>query len=78
MICNYINTLPRCQQQDFNQADTQPEQGLIARQTQQRLSLEVEVGELGYLSSEYTGAATVTTVTTSLLVVSVLHSILNL
>ena len=55
MICNYISALPRCQQEEESFTAlraarsqlTQP--GLVARQTQQKL--ELEVGELGYLSS---------------------------
>lgn len=72
MICNYINALPRCQQGSFDVAGLQSEQGLIARQTQQKLRLEV--GELGYLSSQYTGAATLNTITLSLVVASLLCS----
>ena len=51
MICNYINKLPRCLEQEaearFLRTDT-GEAGLIAKQTQGR---QLEVGELGYLSS---------------------------
>ena len=62
MICNYISALPRCQQEEESFTAlraarsqlTQP--GLVARQTQQKL--ELEVGELGYLASQYTSGAT--------------------
>ena len=60
MICNYISALPRCQQEESFTAlrarsqQTQP--GLVAKQTQQKL--ELEVGELGYLASQYTSGAT--------------------
>merc|ERR1712003_308653 len=37
MICNYINTLPRCQEESYGVAGLQAEQGLIARQTHQHL-----------------------------------------
>ena len=51
MICNYINKLPRCQEQEdqarFLRTDTKAAV-LIAKQTQGR---QLEVGELGYLSS---------------------------
>ena len=51
MICNYINKLPRCLEQDAQarllRTDTE-DAGLIAKQTQGR---GLEVGELGYLSS---------------------------
>ena len=51
MICNYINKLPRCLEQEaqarFLRTDT-GDAGLIAKQTQVR---GLEVGELGYLSS---------------------------
>ena len=51
MICNYINKLPRCQehggQARFLRTDTKANV-LIAKQTQGR---QLEVGELGYLSS---------------------------
>ena len=51
MICNYINKLPRCLEQEaqarFLGTDT-GDAGLIAKQTQVR---GLEVGELGYLSS---------------------------
>ena len=51
MICNYINKLPRCQEQEaqarFLRTDTKTAV-LIAKQTQGR---QLEVGELGYLSS---------------------------
>ena len=51
MICNYINKLPRCLEQEaqarFLRTDTE-DAGLIAKQTQVR---GLEVGELGYLSS---------------------------
>merc|ERR1719510_416914 len=63
MICNYISALPRCQQEESFTAlrarsqQTQP--GLVARQTQQKL--ELEVGELGYLASQYPSEATTLT-----------------
>ena len=51
MICNYINKLPRCREQEdqarFLRTDTKAAV-LIAKQTQGR---QLEVGELGYLSS---------------------------
>ena len=49
MICNYINKLPRCQEDQarFLRTDTKAAV-LIAKQTQGR---QLEVGELGYLSS---------------------------
>ena len=53
MICNYINKLPRCREEQvevqarFLKTDTK-DAVLIAKQTQGR---QLEVGELGFLSS---------------------------
>ena len=63
MICNYISALPRCQQEESFSGERarsqQSQPGLVARQTQQKL--ELEVGELGYLASQYSsGAITIT------------------
>ena len=55
MICNYIHSLPRCQEGSVNEASLQSEPGLVAKQTQH---IQLEVGELGYLSSQYTSGAT--------------------
>jgi len=51
MICNYINSLPRCKEdvaRSLHSDNLGP--GLIAKQTQQQL--EVQVGNLGYLSAK--------------------------
>ena len=50
MICNYINSLARCKE-DTPRSLLSDDlgQGLIAKQTQQQL--EVQVGDLGYLSA---------------------------
>ena len=51
MICNYINKLPRCQDDvslTYSRSD-QDADGLISKQTQQKFQLEV--GEIGYYSS---------------------------
>ena len=57
MICNYISALPRCQQEPASRSH-QSGPGLVAKLTQQRLELEVEVGQLGYLASpQYTSGA---------------------
>jgi len=51
MICNYINSLPRCKEdvaRSLHSDNLGP--GLIAKQTQQQL--EVQVGNLGYLSAQ--------------------------
>ena len=51
MICNYINKLPRCQDDvslKYSRSD-QDADGLISKQTQQKFQLEV--GEIGYYSS---------------------------
>ena len=54
MICNYINKLPRCLEQEEQEAQARflrtdtGEAGLVAKQTQGR---QLEVGELGFLSS---------------------------
>ena len=52
MICNYINKLARCQEDVVAKISrSDPDNGgLISRQTQQRLQLEV--AELGYYSSD--------------------------
>ena len=50
MICNYINSLPRCKEDVLRSLHSDDlGQGLIAKQTQQQL--EVQVGNLGYLSA---------------------------
>lgn len=52
MICNYINKLPRCQDDmsaKYAKSDQSLSNGLIAKQTQQQLQLEV--GEIGYLAA---------------------------
>ena len=63
MICNYISALPRCQQEESVTAQrasrSESGSGLVARQTQQKLQLEV--GKIGYLASHYTSQAPVTT-----------------
>jgi len=50
MICNYINSLPRCKKDNVNllKSDSQAAE-LIAKQTNQQL--EVHVGELGYFAA---------------------------
>jgi len=50
MICNYINSLPRCKKDNANllKSDSQAAE-LIAKQTNQQL--EVHVGELGYFAA---------------------------
>ena len=64
MICNYISALPRCQQEQSSTAQrasrAQSGEGLVARQTQQKLQLEG--GELGYLASHYTSEAATLTI----------------
>ena len=68
MICNYISALPRCQQEESVTAQrasrSESGSGLVARQTQQKLQLEV--GKIGYLASIYTSQAPVTTTTITL------------
>ena len=50
MICNYINSLPRCKEDTLGSLRSDDlGRGLIAKQTQQQL--EVQVGDLGYLSA---------------------------
>ena len=65
MICNYISALPRCQQEESVTAQrasrSESGSGLVARQTQQKLQLEV--GKIGYLASHYTSQAPVTNTT---------------
>ena len=73
MICNYINTLPRCQEESYGVAGLQAEQGPIARQTHQHLRLEV--GQLGYLSSQYSRGTSTSSTTLVILVASILCSI---
>jgi len=51
MICNYINSLARCKEDILGSVRSDNlRQGLIAKQTQQQL--EVQVGNLGYFSAQ--------------------------
>ena len=51
MICNYINSLARCKEDILGSVRSDNlRQGLIAKQTQQQL--EVQVGNLGYFSAK--------------------------
>ena len=53
MICNYINTLPRCQEdaaEKFLRSDSASDsKTIVARQTSHQLQLEV--GQVGYYSA---------------------------
>ena len=56
MICNYMDQLPRCQHQDSPSPASSVAAGpLVARQTRHK-RLHLEVGNLGYFSSDLEAA----------------------